>query len=55
MDLFLGGSSYRNNQELIFGNNEYDNFSVDVNNQNMEILTYDRPKKYEFSNKEIEE
>lgn len=54
MDLFLGGSSYRNNQELIFGNNEYDNFSVDVNNQNMEILTYDRPKKYEFSNKEIE-
>ena len=53
MDQKLGGASYKENHQMVFGNQDYEN-NKPLQNYNMEVLEYDFDKQGKYSKEEIE-
>ena len=54
MDKDIGGASYKESHEMIYGNHSYDNERLDDFKYDIDILEYERENNSEFSESEIE-
>ena len=54
MDKAIGGASYKESHEMVYGNTLYDDERLKDFNYDIDILEYEREKSFEYSESEIE-